>query len=286
MSEPRFLKTSTGIFRVTVDEEIYKVPNTRAEVDKLISVGDNNMCVFIRTSSRSTKGFLYNVKTRDRDNIKIVDENTILMIKLAFTIVKEVSSHVKTLDIEESSVFTYELDNEGIDSKTFGISIALYELAFHQVTWYERHFNAKLRTEEANKAYLKAKEGFDTPKSENFDFHNKSLNRLLTPIYKNTKTWKEFFAEIYKIENKCEIMFPWYISALAYAMGGMSCSSQIRKIDIYNIPSIEYKEVTLDSLSDNTFMDYGEPDDVLKESLDYISRNDIYFIEYSLRTPI
>lgn len=287
MSETRFLKTSAGIFRVLIndDKEVDRDTRDIRVVGKLISVGGKNTCVFIKISNNSSTAILNNVKTSadgcEMNNKKIAGENTVLMVKLAFTIVKEVSPHVKILELDDSSTFTCLLDN----GRSFAISIALYELAFHQSTWYERHFNAKLLTEEVNQAYLKAKEGFSLPKPEYYDFQNKSLNELLMPIYEKTKTWKEFFDEIYKIENKCRIMFPWYIGAVAKAMGGLSCSNQTRIIDIYTLPSIEYKEVKLGSRGGTrrkkAFMEYGEPIDIFKESPNDISRNDIYMLPFT-----
>jgi hypothetical protein len=38
------------------------------------------------------------------------------------------------------------------------------------------------------------------------------------PIYTKTSTWKDFFAEIYKIAKKCRIMFTWYKKAVTLAM--------------------------------------------------------------------
>ena len=285
MAHTRFLKTNAGIFKVVVNDDIETDLNTRKNfvTGKLISIGGKNTCVFIKTSNNSTNANLNNVKTSaggcEIDNKKIIGENTVIMVKLAFTIVKEVAPHVKTIELDDSSVFSCDLDN----GRSFGISIALYELAFHQATWYERHFNAKLITETANKAYLKAKEGFDKPKPEKFDFLNNSLNQLLMPIYINTTTWKEFFAEIYKIDKKCRIMFPWYIRAVASAMGGMACAGQTRIIDIYKSPNelVEYNEVRMGGGETRKFMEYGEPTDYILEGFGYISNEHIYNIQYT-----
>jgi len=285
MAHTRFLKTKAGIFKVVVNDDIETDLNTRKTfvTGKLISIGGKNTCVFIKTSNNSTNAYLNNVKTSaggcEIDNKKIIGENTVIMVKLAFTIVKEVAPHIKTIELDDSSVFSCELDN----GRSFGISIALYELAFHQATWYERHFDAKLITETANKAYLKAKEGFDKPKPEKFDFLNNSLNQLLMPIYINTTTWKEFFAEIYKIDKKCRIMFPWYIRAVASAMGGMACAGQTRIIDIYKSPNelVEYNEVRMGEGETRKFMEYGEPTDYILEGLGHISNEHIYNIQYT-----
>lgn len=281
----RFLKTDAGIFKVVINDDIYTNLNTREQllVGKLISVGGKNTCVFIKTQNSSSIAKLMNVKTSaggcEINDKKIFGINTVIMVKLAFKLVKELAPHIKTIQLDDASVFSCKLEN----GRTFGISVALYELAFHQATWYERHFNARLLTDSANESYLKAKEGFDLAKPEHFDFSNNSLNQLLTPIYKSTNTWKEFFAEIYKIENKCRIMFPWYKWAVSSAMGGMACEGQIRTIDLQATPII-YKEVTLGSRGGTrakSFMEYEEATDYLSERINYISNEDMLNIQYT-----
>ena len=103
------------------------------------------------------------------------------------------------------------------------------------------------------------------------------------PIYINTTTWKEFFAEIYKIDKKCRIMFPWYIRAVASAMGGMACAGQTRIIDIYKSPNelVEYNEVRMGGGETRKFMEYGEPTDYILEGFGYISIEHIYNIQYT-----
>jgi hypothetical protein len=286
----RFLKTKAGVFKVVINDDIYTDINTREQHigGKLISIGGKNTCVFIKTSTNSTIAHLANVKTRDHGceiNDKIISgANTIIMVKLAFTIVKETAPHVKTIELEDNSAFTCYLD----DGRSFGISLALYELAFHQTTWYERYFDAKLLSLAENEAYILAKAGFDLPKQKDFDFQNKNLNQLLLPIYTKTNTWKEFFAEIYKIDKKCRIMFPWYKRAVKNAMGGLMCEGQIRYIDIYASPneSIDYKEVKLYSRGGTRkafvkLMTYGDPVDYILERFKYIENQDIDNVQFT-----
>ena len=290
MSTTRFLKTNFGVCRVDVKDDIETNIHTRNNLvtGKLIAVGGKHTCVFIKTSTYSNKANLHNVKTSacgcEVNHKKILGENTVRMVKLAFTIVKEVAPHVKMLELDDTSAFECKLE----DGRSFGISIALYELAFHQATWYERHFDAKLITEEANQAYIQAKEGFHTPKPEQFDFLNNSLNQLLWPMYASTKTWKDFFAKIYNIEKKCRIMFPWYMRAVASAMGGMACGNQTRIIDIYSPTneSIPYTEVQKEIRGGtrkikNVYMDYGEPIDYILESFHHIPNEDIRNIKFT-----
>jgi hypothetical protein len=281
----QILKTKAGIFKVIINDDIYINTNTREQkpVGKLISIGGKNTCVFIKISNDSTTGRLENVKTLCGGceiNDKIISGiNTITMVNLAFTVVKQIAPHVKLLELDDASVFTCYLD----DGRSFGISLALYELAFHQSTWYERHFGAKLLTPSAEEAYTKAKAGFDSPKPLFFDFPN-NLEKLLMPIYTKTSTWKDFFAEIYKIDKKCRIMFPWYKKAVTLAMNGFSYEGQFRVIDIYKIPNVEYKETRIggDRKSRKSkFMEYGEPDDYLIQKLNYIQNDEIYKLNFT-----
>lgn len=248
--QTRFLKTDAGIFKVVIKDDIYTDINTRVQsvIGKLISVGGKNTCVFINSPNEECVALLVNVKTRDGGceiNEKTISgPNTITMVNLAFTIVREVSPHIKTIKLEDRSAFTCYLD----DGKSFGISLALYELAFHQSTWYERHFGATLLSESAQSIYIKAKEGFDKPKPESFNFNNKNLNELLTPIYLQTKTWREFFTEIYKIDKRCQIMFPWYKFAVSLAMNDILYEGQILQIDLYKkdkLNTVNYTEVKM-----------------------------------------
>ena len=290
MAEPRFLKTSAGIFKVTINDDMHLDQATREMklMGKLISVGGKNTCVFIKTSNEFPEAYLANVITREGgceiNDKKISGNNTIIMIKLAFTIVKEIALHVRTLKLQDTSSFSCELPN----NKSFGINLSLYELAFHNATWYERHFNARIPVQSADIQYMNAKKGFNEPKPTNFDFNNNDLNDILMPIYIKTTTWKEFFSEIYKMEHKCRIMFPWYKEAIMLAMGGISYENQFRAIDIYSEPNgaIEYKEVKMGSRggtrkAQHEFMEYIEPTDYILDNQKRISNEDIYKLTYT-----
>ena len=272
----RFLKTESGTFRVTINDDIEIDMNTRkkAIIGKLISVGGKNTCVFINAPNLKNTAVLLNVKTRDGcceifDKI-ISGRHTVTMINLAFTIVKEICPHIKFIELEDMSSFKCDLG----EGKTCQISLAIYELAFHQSTWYERHFGAYLRVATGQNIYMKSKEGFNKQKPEIFSFNNNQLDILLTPIYKNTNTWKEFFDEIYKMEKRCKIMFPWYKNAVSLAMDGILYDTQQRIIDLSKITVITYNPVKIGGRM-NLMEHDGSPD-----SFDY-EKQDTYNIRYS-----
>lgn len=157
------------------------------------------------------------------------------MVNLAFTIVKEIAPHIKTIYLEDKSDFPCTLSN----GKQVGISMALYEFMFHQKTWYERHFGAYLKNETLRSMYDTSKLGFTQETQEEFSFHCKDLQTLLEPFYKKTKTWQDFFTELYKHPKKCEIIFPWYQSAILRITNGVSYERQSWLIDLYNNPLVD-----------------------------------------------
>lgn len=241
MASQRVVQTSIGKFRVRVKVEPRMHTNlaTReyTQIGYNISIGGKkDNCIYITTDSTHI-GMLHNLKIKDLSceiNDKLIrGPATIHMLNLAFTIVKEVVPHVSHIHFTDNSNFNCNIDAGQI----LGVSIALYELAFHQATWYERHFGAELE----NLAFrgLYNKDGFYSQKPRTFDFINSTLNAELGPIYERTSTWKQFFNEIYQMNEKCKIILPWYKHALQIIMGNISFEGQPWIIDLHN-PKIEY----------------------------------------------
>lgn len=236
----QILKTSFGTFKVKVEDDKvldYKTREYKIE-NKMISVGGRNVCVYIKVPLDGTIGKLLNLKTKDNgceceDKI-IRGKTTVKMVKLAITIVKKIAPYIQYLVLEDNSAFPCELGNV----KSVSISMAYYELMFKRATWYEYHFNAKLCNKKIQAIYEENKTNYDT-KPEKFDFLNADLNTLLTPIYNSVNTWKDFFDELYKIENKCKLIYPWYKKAISSIIQISFLESEWC-IDIESIPIIEY----------------------------------------------
>jgi len=287
----RYLKTEAGIFKVTVNDDIVTNTNTRISkiIGKLINVGCKNTCVFINVLNNETTASLTNVKTRDGgceyNNKNISGINTAIMIQLAFTILKENAPNIKYIKLEDTSSFKCELEK----GKSYGISLAIYELAFHQKTWYEKYFGARLITNTAQTIYDNSKQGFYKKKPEHFSFNNKDLNELLTPLYNATTSWKDFFDKIYKMDKKCKIIFPWYKNAVSIAMDGILYDGQYWVIDVLwtkaPLKDIQYTETNLGIRggSRKLISEYMEHDGFQynSETFDHMEYEDIYNIPYT-----
>jgi hypothetical protein len=218
----RNLKTDVGTFNVIVkdDMEIDAWSREMKKVGISISVGSKkNKCVYITAPDKGNIAKLHNVRTRglmcEIHGVALGGEKTVEMVQLAFTVLAESAPHIKFVELDDNSEFPCAL-NDG-SGKVVGISLALYELAFHRSTWHERHFGAELSNKVLRSLYKK--DGFVKTKSPTYDFNHSELNEVLGPIYAKTTTWEMFFNEIYKMEHRCKLLIPWYKDALKMIMG-------------------------------------------------------------------
>ena len=266
------VKTSHGRFNVTVNEDIKLDFETRERrsIGKMITVGGRHKCVGIKAPYASdtahllnttecqiedlldlkfgTRGSTINIPSVldginktvggcELDDNKISGEKTVGMLNLAFTFLKREMPNIKRIELEDKSDFPCTRS----DGSIVGISLALYEMMFHQQSWYERHFGAYLVNPSLRELYTKQKENFNKPPEFDIDFHNKDLNESLPPILRDSKTWKEFFAKVYTMQNKCEIIFSWYSEVLLQKIfSGISFDRQSWIIDLDKTHSIEF----------------------------------------------
>ena len=237
------VKTSHGRFNVTVNEDIKLDFETRERrsIGKMITVGGRHKCVGIKAPYASDTAHLLNINKTvggcELDDNKISGEKTVGMLNLAFTFLKREMPNIKRIELEDKSDFPCTRS----DGSIVGISLALYEMMFHQQSWYERHFGAYLVNPSLRELYSKQKENFNKPPEFDIDFHNKDLNESLPPILRDSKTWKEFFAKVYTMQNKCEIIFSWYSEVLLQKIfSGISFDRQSWIIDLDKTHSIEF----------------------------------------------
>ena len=245
------VKTEIGIFRVKISH-ITEVDVVSREIKKTgysFGIGGNkDTCVFITINDGSDTGFMHNVKVRslvcETSGLQINGEKTVHMVNLLFTLIKERLPQVKYIELDDNSEFPCIITADHDKEKTIAISLALYELAFHQETWYERHFGATLLNKALRDLYKK--NGFYEKKPEKFDFTHSLLQTKLDSIYESTLTWKEFFEEIYKYKDRCKLLIPWYKRALLSIMGNVSFEGQKWIIYLSNdkIKDISYTIVT------------------------------------------
>lgn len=202
-----------------------------------------NTNTFIQIENETTS-ILINISSPIA-TLEVDGDHTIESINLAFTFLKEYAPHIKRIGLEDKYEFPYTLPN----GRLVKISMALYNLAFDQKTWYECHFGAYLQNESLRKMYESAKHNFFDPKCKlkDFSFNNNDIETILRPSYETAPTWKEFFDILYQHDKKCELMFIWYQTAINQIMNGVSYERQSWYIDLYENPlvkNIEYELVS------------------------------------------
>jgi hypothetical protein len=245
------VKTDVGIFRVKISHttDVDLVTREIKKTGYSFGIGGNkDTCVFITIKDGSDIGFLHNAKVRslvcETTGLQINGEKTVHMINLLFMFIKERLPHVKYIELDDISEFPCTVNADNEKEKTIAISLALYELAFHRQTWYERYFGAELLNTGLRELYKK--DGFYEKKPETYDFKHSLLQTKLESVYKSTSTWKDFFDEIYKYKEKCKLLIPWYKRVIFSIMGNISFESQRWIINLSNdkIKDISYTFVT------------------------------------------
>jgi len=237
----QYLKTEYGTFRVTINDDTRINIQTREQtkIGTRLSVGGNNTCVFISIPDTSDTAHLLNLKTKNGGceaySKVITGKDTVGMVNLAFTVLKQIAPHIKRVKLEDESDFTCTLPNGSIA----GISMTVYDLLFYQQAYYEKRFNAYLLNSDIRPLYEKYKEGFQETLPKEFSFHNKDLNEMLTPIYLESTTWRDFLDKIHTIPNTCEILYPWYKHAIREIFKHFPVERQDWMIDLYNNPKVE-----------------------------------------------
>lgn len=245
---PFLLKTTVGTFKASISPSNTVNLQTREQqtTSYTITIGGKNQCVQIKVMNDTTvtSAELLSVKTSFGDcemyGLTIRSEKTVHMILLAITIMCTEFSHIQTLKLLDTSSFICEFDN---GSKQ-GISLTLYEILFHGASWYEKRFGAKLLNSNLHNQYIESIKNFINPeyKSQTFDFNNIVLNDKLMPIYSTTNTWRDFLQKIYKLNNTCQIVAPWYKYALTLILNNILYEGQWWTITlqqnekIYEIP--------------------------------------------------
>lgn len=241
------VRTEYGTFRVTINDDIKIDRETRSitKIGKIITVGGKNKCVSISAPDNLDTAHLLNVKTKDGGcevtNQLIKGEKTVGMTNLAFTILKEEMPHIKHILLEDKS----DIPCECKDGSVIGISLALYEIMFHQQTWYERHFGAYLQNPVLRKLYESSKTNFNKLPPHDFNFLNKDTNTYLPQQLKESSSWTDFFKKVYKMERKCEIIFSWYTQALNIIFEGVNYSRQNWIIDTEHTNTISYERISI-----------------------------------------
>lgn len=243
-------KTQYGIFRVTISDDTQIDLDARRfiKVGTRLSIGGKNVCVFFSIPNDNDTAHLLNLKTTnggcELTGNKISGQNTIGMVNLGFTIIRKIAPHIQCIHLDDMSDFPCKVEN----GKEVGISMIFYSLALYQQAYYEKRFGAYLKNEVLRTMYEEYKSGFEEPLPPNFSFNNKDLEILLRPLYQESTSWKDFFQKVSTLPNVCQILFPWYRTAIMIIFKDVSFERQKWIIDLYNNPkliSVEYMEEKL-----------------------------------------
>ena len=221
--------TNFGKFRVNIEE-------------KNINVGGRNFCVNIVLNDKETT--LYWLKT-DEGGCEVNEKDikgdlSVKMTDLAFSLLRkyypERNNIVTLLD---DSGFSWKDDRQ----RSYKTNFLKGYLLLHNKTWYEDKFKAVMCDPDIYKIYReKADNNFNNPdkKPATFDFMNSEMNKILTPLYISTKTWREFIDKFVKNygKEKYRMMYHWYRNAIYAIFDGMEIN-QYWKIDISKRSNIE-----------------------------------------------
>lgn len=212
----QIIVSEQGIFNLHIIQN--KDRNTGNVVSYSIHLGGKERkCFNMKFPSHTntdTSGYLSWIESHEECSFETFTNKGISqhIISLGISIARTINPNLTILKLEDNSNFPCKLPN-GIERK---VPMKPFHLAFHQATWYEYYFDAKL--EKNYEEYLELKKNFRNPscKPEQFDFMNDELQHELMPIYSQTNTWEDFFTTIAKTygRNKCAVLYPWIQKAL------------------------------------------------------------------------
>ncbi len=197
--------TEFGLFQIKITNRDY------------ISIGTGNDCVQIAYSVKKNTATLDWLETEkggcEETGKSIHGKDTIAMVDLGLTILRQMYPHVnKTIYLRDSSKFICILP----DGRRYHISNSIYNFLLKGKTYYQDRFNAE-PVDEFSKSLIDMyqKTWTTTNVPNDFDFKNPEIELLLEPIKRDSKTWQEFFQNIYKKygRDSCTIIAPWYLEA-------------------------------------------------------------------------
>ena len=232
------VKTDIGIFQIKITNRDY------------ITIGTKNDCVQIAYNIKQNTAHLDWLGTekggcegmpesKDEGGKEIHGKDTIKMVDLGFTILKQLYPNVNNpITLRDSSKFKCRLP----DNNTTSISSMIYNLLLSGQTYYQSRFNAVLKYKESELAYDEFVKARNNPElfNKTYDFNNKDLNMVLSPILYNSNNWGDFFKKMYDTfgRNTCALMHSWYLDVYGFLAKQPIHTDWI--IDISERPFIDY----------------------------------------------
>jgi len=236
-----YIETDVGKFKIhkTTCYNHY----TKEYKYEMLKLGGKDYCIEYIFKKGETIAELQWLDTANKictlNEIELKKEKTIHFFYLSVEILKTYLKNIEKIKLLDNSHFYCKLP----DNSRIKINLNKYNFLFHKKTWYEEKFKAYPINTEEKKRYYSKKDNFTNPekKPDEFAFLNEDLEKILYPIYEKTKTWEDFFNNIYPIKNKCSIISLWYLKVIPYILDN-STLPEYWYIDINkDIPTIKYK---------------------------------------------
>ena len=223
LPETETYKIKVGDIKFVVQKSVSISYLGKGPVDDFLKIGGDDMCVEFKYSKLNpTQVELQWLHTSGRKCVEgdmtIQGENTMFLFYISIQILKLYTpvTHITFLD---NSHFLCTLP----DKSKVKTHLAHYYFLFHNgKTWYHDKLSAyPFHTEERNR-YASYVKNFTDPKMKppTFDFNNDDLSQLFSPLWHETKTWKEFIHKIKDLPNICQKAYPWYYRAVNILMNG------------------------------------------------------------------
>jgi hypothetical protein len=210
------LKTKYGkfILRITVLMD----RNTNTPKSFTINLGTKTkFCVQIKVPSKETgetDAYLMWVEAHENCSLERYIEKGLArhMVLIGLTLTRKLNPSIQTVSFEDTSSFDCELP----DDKEIKVPMKAFHIAFHEATWYEYYFGARLKREYDKYCRLKKNIYKSENKPKVFDFVNDTLQEELEPLYEAATNWYDFFQAISKKygNHKCGIVYPWITKAM------------------------------------------------------------------------
>jgi len=209
-------KVKVGDVFFTVKKTVSMTYNPADSVDDFVKIGGEDMCVEYKfNKSNPTQVELQWLNTEGRKcvhgDMTIKGENTLLLFYLSIQILKLYTpvTHIEFLD---NSKFQCVLPNNA----PVRMELRYTHYLFHGKTWYQDKFGAYPSNPTVKATYNASAKNLDDPKMKPsaFDFKNNDLKEMFSPIWNDTKTWREFLGRIKTTPNICAKIYPWYLHAM------------------------------------------------------------------------
>jgi len=215
LPQTEIYKINVGEVYFTVKKSVSMSYSSTDPVYDFVKVGGEDMCVEYKyNKSNPTQVELQWLHTAGQKCVEgdmtIQGEHTLFLFYVSIQILKLYTpvTHIELLD---NSKFSCTLPNGKIEK----MHLNHYYFLFHGKTWYQAKFGAYPFDPAQRAQYESCLKNFDDPamKPASFDFRNRDLQQVFSPIWQSTSTWKAFFHKIKTIPNICQKVYPWYISA-------------------------------------------------------------------------